>query len=283
MIELAAGAWRARLRPEIGGCVAALTRDGVPVLRTMGDEANHPLQSSCFPMVPYCNRIAAGHFAWREREITIAPNLPPHPHPLHGLGWLTEWRVVRSDRVSALLEHAYDGAGEWPWAYVAHQHVALDASGLTLRLMVQNRAVEPAPMGLGLHPYFRRAPDSVVTFDAKAMLGIDAEFLPDGKIHDADALAPWSKGVRLPDRLVDNSFAHWSGGATITDSQGAITLRGFGAPYCHVFAPPGGEELCLEPTSHTPDALNRASQQMTALPPGCAAGIAMRIEASPSD
>lgn len=280
MIELAAARWRAELRPEIGGCLAALSCDGVPVLRKMAEEAKHPLESSCFPLVPYCNRIAGGRFRWNGREVSIAPNLAPQRHPLHGLGWLLPWRVVRRDAASALLEHAYDGAGEWPWVYVAHQHVALDETGCTIRLMVQNRAAEAAPMGLGLHPYFRRSPETRVQFAAEAMLGIDGEFLPDGAHHPPDSLASWSHGAALPDELVDHCFAGWAGTATISDGQGTISLRGFGAPHCHVFAPSGGEELCLEPVSHTPDVLSHAPEGMTVLPPTCAAGIAMRIEAS---
>ena len=281
MIELAAGAWRAALRPEIGGCLAALERDNFPVLRKMADDADHPLQSACFPLVPYCNRIAEGRFAFAELAVEVAPNLPPQPHPLHGLGWLQPWRVVRSDATSALLEHAHDGSGEWPWAYVAHQHVALDEAGCTVRLMVRNAAPEPAPMGLGLHPYFRRAPETTVRFEAETMLGIDAGFLPDGKRHPPGALADWNAGAELPEVLVDHCFAGWSGLATIADARGTIALRGFGAPHCHVFAPPGSGQLCLEPINHTPDALNRAPETMPVVQPGCAAGIAMRIEASP--
>jgi aldose 1-epimerase len=35
--------------------------------------------------------------------------------------------------------------------------------------------------------------------------------------------------------------------------------------------------LCLEPVSHTPDALNRVPEEMTVLPPGCSASLTMRI------
>jgi len=279
MIELTAGGWRAGLRPEIGGSLAALTRDAVPVLRTMSDEADHPLQSACFPLAPYCNRIAGGRFTFAGREVKIAPNLAPQRHPLHGTGWLRAWRVVRHDATSALLEDDYTGDGDWPWPYRAHQHLALDAAGLTVRLMVENRAAEAAPLGLGLHPYFRRTPESVVTLGAAQMLGIGPEFLPDGQRHRADALAPWSTGALLPATLVDHCFAGWSGVAIIADRQGTIRLRGFGAPQCHLFAPPGGSELCIEPVNHTPDALNRAPGEMIVVPPGAAAGLAMRIEA----
>ena len=70
--------------------------------------------------------------------------------------------------------------------------------------------------------------------------------------------------------------------ATIADEHGSIILRGFGAPHCHVYAPPGGDALCIEPVNHSPDALNREPGDMTVLPPRCAAGIAMRIEAAPA-
>ena len=280
MIELAAGKWRARLRPETGGALAALDLGDLPILRTMADTADHPLQSACFPLVPYANRIAEGRFRFGGHSVAISPNLSGQRHPLHGLGWLTPWRTIRSDDASTLLEHAHEGSAEWPWAYVAHQHVALDETGCTIRLMVQNRASEAAPMGLGLHPYFRRSPSTRLTFEAQEMLGIDDEFLADGSQHPADVLAPWGQGAALPDVLVDHAFARWAGTATIADERGTIRIRGFGAPHCHVFAPPGGEELCVEPVSHAPDALNQAPDDMPVVLPGCAAGIALRIEGS---
>lgn len=282
MIDLVAGAWRASLRPEIGGCLASLEHDGVPVLRRMPSDADDALRSACFPLVPYCNRIAEGRFTFAGREIAIRPNLPPQRHPLHGSGWRRVWQVLRSDEASALLEDDCP-AGEWPWAYRAHQHVALDGRGCTFRLLVENRSHGPAPMGLGLHPYFRRSADARVSFEAREMLGIDGAFLPDGTRHPADQLAPWNRGTPLPDVLVDHCFTGWSGRATITDTLGRIDVRGFGTPACHVFASPESDALCIEPVSHTPDALNRAPSEMILLPPGGAAGIAMRIEVGALD
>ncbi len=278
MIPLASGEWAARLRPEIGGAVAALAHRDIPVLRTMDDAATHPLAAACFPLVPYCNRIAEGRFSFGGRAIRIAPNMSPQHHPLHGLGWMRPWRVLRADGSSALLEDAYDGSGEWPWPYLAHQHVALDDTGCTLRLTVENRAAKPAPIGLGLHPYFRRSADSMVTFDAETMLGIDAQFLPDGARYPADHLAPWSAGAPVPATLVDHCFTGWSGTAHIRDTHGTIRLRAFGAPCCHVFMPPGGVDLCIEPVTHPPDALNREPAAMPVVAPGTAVAVVLRIE-----
>jgi len=258
--------------------MAALEYAGLPVLRSMAEGATHPLESACFPLIPYCNRIADGKFGFGSHQVSIAPNFAGQHHPLHGLGWLSAWRVVRNEAASVLLEHAHDGCDEWPWAYVAHQHIALDSNGCTVRLLVQNLSAEPAPIGLGLHPYFRRGPDTEVTFEAAAMLGVDAEFLPTDEVFPADEIAAWSLGTSLPAVLVDNTFSGWSGTAQIADRLGAITVRSFGTPHCHVFAPPDGTALCIEPVNHLPDAVNRAPDQMPIVQPGCAAGIAMRIE-----
>jgi len=276
-IALSAGLWRAKLRPEVGGSLAALDCAGVPVLRTMVDDAADPLQAACFPLVPYCNRIRDGRFRFAGREVRVAPNLADQPHPLHGTGWLRPWRVVRHDATSALLEDDYRGEGDWPWPYRAHQHVALDEMGVTIRLMVENRSTEPAPLGLGLHPYFRRASDSVVTFVAREMLAIDPEVLPDGTRLEPDALARWSAGAKLPSTLVDHCFGGWDGIATIADAQGTVALRGFGTPCLHVYAPARGAELCLEPVGHSPDALNRAPEEIAVVPPGAATGVALQI------
>ena len=279
MIQLNSGDWRAVLKPSIGGSLTALGCDGVPVLRQSGERVTHPLQTACFPMVPYCNRIAGGRVVFAGAGTSIAANLEGELHPLHGTGWLRAWRVIRQDSSSVLLEDDYrQGEGDWPWPYRAHKHVALDASGITIRLIAENCASVPAPMGLGMHPYFRRRPEATVAVQATAMLGIDDQFLPDGTAQEVDALASFSTGAAIPPVLVDNCFTGWTGSASIRDDVGTIVVRGFGAPFLHVYAPPGGSELCLEPVSHPPDALNRAPGDMTLLPPGAAAGIAIRIE-----
>ncbi|RPF70932.1 aldose 1-epimerase [Aurantiacibacter spongiae] len=278
MIELRAGKWRAVLRPQLGGSLVSLTCGDLPVLRETTLECDDVLQSACFPLVPFCNRVAEGQFDFGGSTVRLEPNLPPQRHPLHGFGWRREWRTVRSDRHSALMEDEY-AAGEWPWPYRAHQHVALDEDGCTIRLLAENRSDRTAPMGLGLHPYFRRGAETVVAFEARGMMGIDEEFLPDGSVEDASHVADFTAGAALPERLVDNCFVDWTGTATISDRLGAIRLRAFGAPHCHVFSPTEEPTLCIEPISHTPDALNRAPGEMISLPSCAAAAIALRIEA----
>jgi aldose 1-epimerase len=83
----------------------------------------------------------------------------------------------------------------------------------------------------------------------------------------------------LPGETVDHCFAGWGGEAVIEDERGTIAISATGAPHLHVYAPADGSALCCEPVSHTPDALNRAPEEMAILPPGCSTSLTMRLSA----
>ncbi len=153
---LRAGEWEAELRPEVGGSLAALRWRGIEVLRTMPEGSTDPLEAACFPLVPYCNRIRDGRFAWQGRDVALPANFPPEPHSLHGLAWQAPWTLTSTADFKASMAHSYDGNGGWPWAYDAEQRVRLGTQGCAITLDVTNRADTPLPCGLGLHPYFRR-------------------------------------------------------------------------------------------------------------------------------
>lgn len=279
-IALKAGNWEAEVRPEIGGALASLRRRGVDVLRPMPPQATDPLLSACFPLVPYCNRIRDGCFAFGGREVALPANFPPEPHSLHGLSWQREWTVESAVESKCVLVDDYDGTGGWPWAYRAQQRVRLGLKGCAITLVVINRSDMPMPAGLGLHPYFRRRPETELHFHADHVLLTGADPLPTGITAPAEHFADWASGSRLPSETVDHCFAGWQGSATVRDDLGTIAVSADGAPHLHLYAPADGSALCLEPVTHTPDALNRAPEEMIVLPPGCAASLTLRISAS---
>jgi len=276
-LRLKAGEWEAELRPEIGGCLAGLTRGGVEVLRTMPAGSTEPLESACFPLVPYCNRIRDGRFTWGGRDVQLAANFLPEPHSLHGLGWQQPWTVTGEAGFKCSLAHSHDGGGGWRWAYEAEQRVRLGPKGCAITLEVTNRAAEPMPCGLGLHPYPRRRRESRVGFTARAILEADEGLIPTGATSPA---GEWAEGQLLPARTIDHCFVGWNGSAAASDDLGTVTLAARGAPCLHLYAPADGSALCLEPVGHPPDALNSAPEAMIALPPGCTASLTLWIGAS---
>ena len=285
-LRLSAGGWEAELFPQHGGLIAALRHHGRDVLRPLPPGTTEPLEASCFPLVPYCNRIDHARFDWDGETVTVPRNFPPEPHNLHGIGWHANWEALEQGAAFCLLRHEYtpsEAKSEgWPWSYRAEQRLELGEGGLAVHLTLTNLSAFVMPAGLGFHPYFRRDDSTSVRFEADEMIPVGDSLIPTADRTPANALAEWSDGTGLPPGLVDNCFTGWAGEVTIEDAQGTITMRASGAPHLHVFSPADGSALCFEPVTHEPDALNQRPQSMISLPSGTSATMAMQIDEMPA-
>ncbi|HSG55161.1 MAG TPA: hypothetical protein VLA45_06875 [Paracoccaceae bacterium] len=281
--------WQARVLPGCGGALASLSLDGVEVLRTMPQASTDPLASACFPLVPYANRIAGAAFPLGEDVVRLPHNFLPETSSLHGLGWQESWDLVSTAPFKCALEHRHDGLGPapwkgdistWPWAYHAQQRVRVGPKGCAVSIDVTNRSNMAMPAGLGLHPYFRRRPETRLRFEAQGVVMVDDALIPTGATAAPGLFGDFARGASLPGETVDHCFANWHGMAVIEDDLGTITVTARGTPHLHIYAPADGSALCLEPVSHVPDALNRQPVNMTCLPPGCTASLQMWISAT---
>jgi aldose 1-epimerase len=275
MLRLESGDWRLVLQPDLGGTVAALTYQGRDILRPTLAGASNPLETACFPLVPYANRIADGRFMFAGESYVLPRNMEGQDHPLHGVGWIRGWDVESSDAVSAVLVHTHETDADWPWSYRAEQHFTLDVSGLRVSLSVQNTTDRAMPAGLGFHPYFPATDDTRLSFDAESVWLADDAMLPTERIG-ANHFADWSVGdAVVREALIDNAYEGWDKEATIATPDYTITLTGEGTPYLHVFTPPGLGFFCAEPVSDMPNALNMADP--TILAPDETRTIAMSL------
>lgn len=247
------------------------------VLRAMPESSHDPLDSSCFPLIPYCNRLKDGRFHWRGHDIVLPPNFLPELNTLHGIEWLKFWEITEKILSQANLRCVNSGQKLWIWPYRSEQTIALDEHGCEVALTLANAGSETMPAGLGLHPYFRRRRETRVRFDAETVLLSDAATMPTGIEAPADHFGHFVQGDALPPETIDHCYRNWGGTVTIEDDFGTITMTATGAPHLHVYAPADGSALCFEPVSHTPDALNRAPEEMIALEPGQMARLTMRI------
>ncbi len=276
-LVLRAGPWEAGLAPAFGGAVTHLTRDGHDILRRTPEPADDPLAAACFPLLPYANRIARGRFDFAGRRHQLPLNFGDHPHSLHGIGWQSGWTVEAASETAATLQVRHDGGEGWPWRFRAEQHVRLDDDGLAITLLLANDGDDTMPAGIGLHPYFPRDPMTRLTFTATAMWLSDETMIPTHAAA-ADMFGDWRAGSGFPGRLVDNSFEGWSGQAAIESPRGTTRISAIGAPILHIYVPPDGDFLCVEPVSHLPDALNQGFAIDT-LAPGETLALTIRIEA----
>ncbi|HEY0044127.1 MAG TPA: aldose 1-epimerase [Allosphingosinicella sp.] len=283
-LELRAGAWEAQLEPSLGGAVTTLRHEGTDILRPAPEGANHPLDAASFPLVPFANRIAHGRFAWAGTAHQIPLNFGEHPHALHGLGWQAAWTVESASPTQAVLTHSHPGGGAWPWPYDAEQRIVLDESGLSITLSVTNRAAEPAPVGLGFHPYFHAPQGTRLTASLESVWLADATCIPTGRAP-ADHFGDWSMGESVARaELIDHAFSGWDGDARIARPDLPAPIRLTASPELstlHLYMPPGEPFFCAEPVGNMPDAPNRSEagegEAMRSLAPGEALAVSMRI------
>lgn len=263
-VRIAAGKLRIDVNPSIGGSISAFdwihADRSWPILRKCHSPNENVLDASCFPLVPYVNRIRGGRFTFRGREVAMQPNMPGDPSPLHGQGWLGPWRVEDSSESSVALAFRH-AAGEWPWDYEARQEFALDDGGLSLRLSCRNSSADPMPCGLGQHPYFPCGPQTRIDTQATVAWTIDEEVLP---VEEVPAEGRYDLRERLVcSQGLDNGWGGWGGSARMTDPRWpyAIEMSSPQARFFQLYSPPEGGTFVAEPVTHANAALNEPEEQ----------------------
>ena len=253
MIVLSAGGYTLELAPGIGGAITAFRWRGAPVLRETEAPAG-VLDTGCFPLVSYCNRIRGGRFAFRGRIVTIAPNMAGDPSPLHGDGWLAHWRSERIDESEAVLrfEHRADA---WPWDYEARQRFRLGGDGLTAEIACTNRTDSPMPCGLGFHPYFPCDPTTRIETRVDRLWEVDEQVLPTTVVPATGRYA--LDGTPACGRGLDNGYGGWGGVALLRYGDGRVVrMASPDAGFFQLYSPPAGGLVVAEPVSHANAALN---------------------------
>jgi aldose 1-epimerase len=288
-VTLRAGRLHMTLSPSIGGSISAFEwRDGGlarPILRKCNSPLEKVLDASCFPLIPYVNRIRGGCFAFRGRTVRLEPNMSGDPSPLHGQGWRNPWTVEETSGSTAILSYCHE-ADEWPWSYEGQQHVTLDERGLSMRLTCRNTANEPMPCGLGFHPYFLCGPATKLDTSVECAWTIDKHVLPVAKV-------PAEGRYDLHDRQVcgqslDNGFGAWGGEARMSDPDWPYELRMSSpqAKFFQLYSPAEGGLFVAEPVTHANAALNHPESEwpalgMRVLDPGEAMTLDMRLDVVP--
>ena len=286
MIRLDGYGWRVVIDPAIGGSLSHLSYQGLPVFRDRDRHAADfvPLQMSCFPLVPFSNRIADGRFTFGDHIVLLSPNLPGEAHAIHGSGWNCDWQVADHSDRSCLLQLWHE-KGEWPWSFRACQEIALGPAGLSMTLRLTNESHEIMPAGLGFHPYFHRTSDCELSFSAQKVWvgeepGIPVDVQPTPVVWNFADLRPIN-GVQ-----VDNCFSDWDGNARIFWPASGLEVEmscSREARHAVFYAPEGENFFCLEPVTHVSNAMNSASppdRGVLLLEPGETRSIVMNLRAA---
>jgi aldose 1-epimerase len=277
-LELHAGPLRLALRPDLGGCIAGLWRDGVAVLRSTEPAALTAARASgCYPLVPYSNRLGYRRFRWRGQDHTTRPNFDDSPHSVHGVAWLRPWAVVGHDGQAAEITQVHAADDHWPFAFEVRQRFELGPGALTLRLTVTNRAAQPQPVGLGWHPYFPKRPRSRLHVEAGERWESDATGLPTRKLPQ-----PGIDGD-VAHMAFDHCFEGWRGAARLRDEKLSLKLTS-SLSRLVVYTPRTRDYFCVEPVSHVSNAIHMTDPLLHGLrsvEPGASTDAWMRLEVAP--
>jgi len=289
VLTLSAGRTTARIASH-GGCVLRLDHAGVPLLRPAADDAP-PIDSACYPLVPFGNRIRGNRFTFGGREHVLAPNTDWDPHYLHGEGWRSDWSVDDHTPDCLVMTHEHDGSAV-PYAYSAVQRFRLRDGCAEFSISVTNRGEAAMPFGLGWHPYFPMTPQTTLETDTGRMWSEEEGWLPGAPIArpaDVDFTMP----RQLPHRWVNNGFEDWSGRARIAWPERELALRIEADPLFDVmflfvsdtsFDPTYRRDFfALEPMSHLADGHNQPGLGgLVPLAPGETLAGSMRLIVEPA-
>jgi aldose 1-epimerase len=247
VLRLEAGAWSAWLAPEDGGGLTALRYAGRDILVPTPEGARLGGPFGAFWMIPWANRLDEGRLGSHRLPV----NRPLERTAIHGLSRDRPWTVQAATADRVALAQAVDAA---PYRYTATLSMQAAPSGFVLDLAVAHQGDAPMPFGAGWHPWFVRPAGTRLFFHATHRCTHDARGLPIAAAPD-----PGLEGGEEAFLGLDTHFAGWDGTVAIAWPGLALRMTATGAlaTNLQVFAPRDQAVLCVEPSSHVTDAVNR--------------------------
>ncbi len=277
--------------PDCGARIVAFRVGGRDILRPTTQAA---LDSAfvygfaAFPLMPYSGPIFGGGFRFNDQWHALGRNVPTEPTATHGEGWIRPWTIVSESETKVHLTLDYAPiAGAFPFAWRGEIEYGLDQGSLVIDLKLTNRDHRPMPAGIGLHPYFPKAPGTVLTFDCTGVWPPDAPEAVNEGAGPVEAGLDFRQGQDVNPITLDRCFEGWDGGATLSTADGMTIRIEAGATFGKLQVYDAWEYpyICVEPVTNANDGFNRAAagvpgNAMVILEPG--RSLAGRIAVRPS-
>jgi aldose 1-epimerase len=228
-------------------------------------------------LAPWANRLDHEGFYANGKHYALDPNLmnyrsDAYKQPIHGLvAYAREWKVIdvkagnKNAEVTSRLEFFRypDYMAQFPFAHTIDMTYRLQDGILEVATSIENHAVEPMPVSVGFHPYFKihDAPRDQwkVRVPAREQLILSSQLVPTGETKPVQLANPLSlKGTQLDD--VFTGLVRGESGRADFSVAGVkekiSVLYGPKYPIAVVYAPQGRDFICFEPMSGPTNALN---------------------------
>jgi aldose 1-epimerase len=194
---------------EVGATLRAYSADGLDVLD--GFSVDDPSSAGRGQVLaPWPNRLDGGRYEFDGRPGAAAIDEPELGNAIHGLvRWLPWLLASKTDDAVALgcVLHPQPG---YPWRLELSVEYRLGADGLTVTTRAANASSEPAPFGVGFHPYLTMGipvDDVGLTIPASRRLTTDDRALPVGEEDVAGTEFDFTSGRPIEATRLDTCFA----------------------------------------------------------------------------
>lgn len=266
----------------VGLTFGAPATDGASVLDAPSASAvrAYPTRYGCPILFPFPGHIRMSGYVWDGVEYRLPRNLPAGPHAAHGFAHASPWRTVSRtedglvtefDTRRSLTPNERDG---YPFEVVLQAHFLIEEDSFSIRLEARNVGPQPAPVALGLHPYFAtgslaaRREEITVHLPGREERLLDDVF-PDGRRRARGTgplrMPPFGSSIAvvttdIPDTAVSQ----------IRGDRGAFDVEtDHGFRDVAVYVPADQDSVSIEPLSHQHCAISTVETHAAlALAPG---------------
>lgn len=230
-------------------------------------------------LAPWANRLDEQAFYANGKKYPFNMELGNvrGAHPIHGFLSRSEWQVVdaKADQASAWVTSRLeffrqpDWMAQFPFAHTLEITYRLQRGVLEVDTRITNLSVEPMPIAVGFHPYLRLtdAPrdEWTLSVGARTEWRLAPDKIPTGETRPIEQLLANPRAAVLRALDLDHVFGDLirdSAGRSVTSITGRAQrvdiVMGPGYRATVVYAPIGGDFICIEPMAGITNALNMA-------------------------
>lgn len=114
-------------------------------------------------LMPWPNRIRDGRYELNGVKQQLPITEVGKMNSSHGFLRWVNWTSIESERTASSVTMAYEAHAQpgYPFAFDARVTYSLSDAGLQVQMQATNTAPEPAPFGMGSHPYFTTGTDTI--------------------------------------------------------------------------------------------------------------------------
>ncbi|MEZ0448259.1 aldose 1-epimerase family protein [Cellulomonas sp. ICMP 17802] len=137
---------------QVGATLRECSLGGLPVLDGF-DVAERAPDGRGQVLAPFPNRLAGGRYTFGGHTCQVAMDEPERGNAIHGMVRWLDWTEVSCTEQDVVLTCVLRPQPGYAWELSLQVGYHLAADGLTVASTARNTGDEPAPFGIGFHPY----------------------------------------------------------------------------------------------------------------------------------